>query len=36
MNRARPVVLTTGAKKLMAVPRPKMDTLIALTPWGAD
>jgi len=34
MNRAGPVVFTTGAKKLIAVPRPKMDTLIALTSWG--
>ena len=34
MDRARPVVVTTGAKKLIAVPRQTMDALIALTSWG--
>ena len=34
MNRAGPVVFTTGAKKLIAVPRPTMDAVIALTSWG--
>ena len=34
MNRAGPVVITTGVKKLIAVPRPKMDAVIALTSWG--
>ena len=34
MDRARPVTLLTGAKKLIAVPRPTMDALLALTSWG--
>lgn len=34
MQRARPVVFTTGAKKLIAVPRPGMESRIALTSWG--
>lgn len=34
LERARPAVITTGAKKLIAVPRPSLDTAIALTSWG--
>jgi hypothetical protein len=34
LDRAKPVVITTSAKKLIAVPRPALDTLIALTSWG--
>lgn len=34
MERARPVILTTGAKKLIAVPRPTLNGQIALTSWG--
>ncbi len=34
MDRAKPVSFATNAKKLIAVPRPAMDTLIALTSWG--
>jgi hypothetical protein len=34
IDRARPVIITTGAKKLVAVPRPGLDGLIALTSWG--
>ncbi len=34
MDRARPVVVTTNAKKLIAVPRPTMDARLALTSWG--
>ena len=34
IDRARPVVITTGAKKIVAVPRPNMDARVALTSWG--
>ena len=34
MQRARPAIITTGAKKLIAVPRPGLDTLLSLTSWG--
>ena len=34
MSRARPVVIASNIKKLVAVPRSKMDTPIALTSWG--
>lgn len=34
MDRAKPVTLAGTAKKLIAVTRPNMDTLIALTSWG--
>ena len=33
MDNAKPVTIT-GTKKLIAVPRPNMGTLIALTSWG--
>jgi len=33
MDNAKPIALT-GSKKLIAVPRPNMDALIALTSWG--
>jgi len=34
MERTKPVAFTTDAKKLIAVPRPGLDALIALTSWG--
>lgn len=34
MSRARPVVIASNIKKLVAVPRLKLDTPIALTSWG--
>lgn len=34
MERARPLVMGTDSKKLIAVPRPGMEALIALTSWG--
>ena len=34
MQRARPVVFTTDAKKLIAAPRPGLDSLLALTAWN--
>ena len=34
IDQARPVVVTTGAKKLVAVPRSNLDAQIALTSWG--
>lgn len=34
MDRAGPASLFSDARKLIAVPRPKMDTLLALTSWG--
>ena len=33
LDNAKPIALT-GTKKLIAVPRPNMDTLIVLTSWG--
>ena len=33
MERARPIVVKTNAKKLIAVPRPGLDSLVALTSW---
>ncbi len=34
MGRAKPVSFATDAKKLIAAPRPTMDSPIALTSWG--
>ena len=34
MNRAKPVVVASDIKKLIAAPRPQMDARIALTSWG--
>lgn len=34
MDRAKPVVIGTDVKKLIAVPRPSMEARIALTSWG--
>jgi hypothetical protein len=34
IERAKPVVIGTDIKKLIAVPRPTMDARIALTSWG--
>ncbi len=34
MDRAKPVVVASDIKKLIAVPRRTMDSLIALTSWG--
>jgi hypothetical protein len=34
MDRAKPIVPATGAKKLIAVPRPGMESLLALTSWS--
>lgn len=34
LDRAGPVGLFSDIKKLIAVPRPKMDALLALTSWG--
>jgi hypothetical protein len=34
MDRAKPVVVASDIKKLIAAPRPQMDALIALTSWG--
>lgn len=34
MDRAGPISLFSDIKKLIAVPRPKMDALLALTSWG--
>jgi len=34
MARAKPMLIGTDSKKLVAVPRPAMETLIALTSWG--
>lgn len=34
MNRAKPVVVASDIRKLIAAPRPGMDALVALTSWG--
>ena len=34
MDRARPVTIATGTKKLIAAPRPTMDSMLTLTSWG--
>lgn len=34
MDRAKPVSIATTTTKLIAVPRPSMDALLALTAWG--